>query len=390
MVFVIDREFKPLLPTTEARARLLLKKKKAFVYSVIPFTIQLKKVINNPVGKFKIGIDDGAKEVGISIGHKKNVVFCGTIKLRQDVHRKMLQRMMYRRNRRNRNLRYRQCRFLNRKREKGWIPPSIRQKKESILRVIDFMMKRLNITKCVVEQGQFDISSMSAGYKLVGKEYQQSRYEGENWRQKVLWRDKYICQHCKSKENLNAHHIIPRSNGGTNIVKNGLTLCKNCHNSLHNGKWLFNKSVKQFRYPAHVQQGKWFLFNALKERFKKVRICFGWMTKNKRIELGLKKSHANDASAMIKSFKFKCKEYLIIPKRTKVWENNPTKTCIERNGFRHWDIIKAKHYKLGNIVGSIRSLKVLGITIRTNIDSNFPISYSKSKLIWRPRRLIFI
>ena len=67
IVYVIDVKEKPLLPTNGARARILLKKGKAKVYSVIPFTIQLNKEIKNPVGEFKIGIDDGAKEVGISV-----------------------------------------------------------------------------------------------------------------------------------------------------------------------------------------------------------------------------------------------------------------------------------------------------------------------------------
>jgi len=41
-VFVIDKNGVPLLPTNGARGRLLLKHGKATVYSVVPFTIQLK------------------------------------------------------------------------------------------------------------------------------------------------------------------------------------------------------------------------------------------------------------------------------------------------------------------------------------------------------------
>ncbi|RUM42796.1 MAG: hypothetical protein DSY34_01240 [Desulfurobacterium sp.] len=38
-VFVVDAEGKPLLPTTPARARILLKKGRAKVYRMIPFTL---------------------------------------------------------------------------------------------------------------------------------------------------------------------------------------------------------------------------------------------------------------------------------------------------------------------------------------------------------------
>ena len=70
-VFVIDREGKPCLATHPARARKLLKEGKAKVYQVVPFTIQLERVIENPVGSFTVGIDDGAKEVGIAVVNEK-------------------------------------------------------------------------------------------------------------------------------------------------------------------------------------------------------------------------------------------------------------------------------------------------------------------------------
>ena len=388
LIFVIDLEGTPLIPTCEARARLLLKQGKAKVYSVMPFTIQLNRIVDNVVGEFKVGIDDGAKRVGISVAHDDKVVFAGTIKLRQDVSKKMLQRSQYRRTRRSRNLRHRQARFLNLG-KKGWISPTIKQKKDSILRVIDYLKKQLNIVECVIEQGQFDISSMSQGYKLTGKEYQISEYKGNNWRQKVLWRDGYKCQHCGSEENLQAHHIIFKSNGGGNSVKNGITLCVECHVSLHRGEWKLMKKIKHFKYPAHLQQGKWYLYNALKKRFKIIRIYYGWMTAKARSKLGIEKTHHGDSSAMIGANKYICNPYMIIPRRTKVWDDNPTKTYTEKNGFRHWDIIKAKHTKRGSVIGSVRSLKAKCITIRTMFDNNFPVSYNKSKLLWRPSGLVY-
>jgi len=62
ITFVIDAKRTPLLPTCGARARILLNSGKAIVYSVIPFTIQLNRIVDNVVGGFKIGIDDGAKK----------------------------------------------------------------------------------------------------------------------------------------------------------------------------------------------------------------------------------------------------------------------------------------------------------------------------------------
>ena len=388
-IYVIDAKGVPLLPTTPARARLLLKKEKAIVYSVIPFTIQLVREVDTPIGEFKAGIDDGAKTVGISVEGNEKTVFAANVSLRQDVSRLMLQRSQYRRTRRTRKLRNRKPRFLNRCKT-GWIPPTIRYKKEVILRVLRDMIKRLNITSCIVEQGAFDISSMSAGYQLTGKEYQISEYEGNNFRQKVLWRDKYTCRKCKSKEYLQAHHIRYKSTGGTDAVSNGVTLCDACHKALHRGEWeLAYSRTKNILYPAHLQQGKWWLFNELKKLFGNVKVCYGWMTDKNRKRLGLPKDHHFDASAMLNCKEYHTMIYDIKPRRTKVWEDNPTKKCTSKNGFQHYDIVKAAHSTLGSVVGSVRSLKSGVITLRTSFSDNFPVSYSKSKLLWRPVGLVY-
>jgi len=392
-VFVIDKEGKPCLPTHPARARKLLRSGKAKVYQVVPFTIQLERIIENPVGSFTIGIDDGAKEAGIAVVNEKTkeVVFRGTIQLRQDVSKKLLQRSQYRRSRRCRKVRHRKPRFLNRKHSMP--QPSIRQRKESILRVVKSLKKVLNITDAVIEQGQFDVSSFVAGKQLVSTEFQQSEYEGRNFRAKVLWRDNYTCQHCGTKEELNAHHIVQKIDGGTNTPKNGITLCQKCHDELHSGKWELKFSPANFKYPMHLQQGKWYIYDLLKREGLSVKRCVGWMTAYWRKQIGIGKSHSNDAIAMV------CRnympniaslEYKILLKRAKVWEDNPTKHEEERMGFRHFDLVKAYHRKRGIVVGSIRSLKAKAITLRTFFDDNFPVSYQRSRLLCRFNRIIYL
>ena len=253
-----------------------------------------------------------------------------------------------------------------------------------------FLQKRLNITSGIVEQGSFDISSMSAGYKLTSKEYQKGIYEGENFRNKVLWRDHYSCQRCNSNTvKLEAHHITYKSKGGTNAINNGVCLCHNCHIGLHNGLWNYNIKTKHFKYPTHLMQGKWFLFDGLKKQLDKVEICYGWMTSKARKLLKLDKDHYLDASAMLNCNNFNCTPFLIKPRRKKIWENNPSKKCTEKNGFRHFDLVKAKHRTRGIVIGSIRSLKMNVLTIRTSFNNNFSVSYKKSILIERPRGLIF-
>lgn len=174
-VFVVDSEGIPLLPTTPRRARKLLDSDKASVRQVIPFTIQLKRRIDNPVGSFTLGIDDGARTVGVSIvNDKKNeVVFRGQLDLRQDVSRKMKERAQYRRSRRSRNLRYRKPRFDNRKGSR--IAPSIRCRKDSILRFVKDMSKKVKLVRAIVEEVNFNHAKHNWGkpFSLVeiGKSY---------------------------------------------------------------------------------------------------------------------------------------------------------------------------------------------------------------------------
>lgn len=395
--FVVDVKGRPCLPCHPVRARMLLRKGKAEVHSVVPFTIRLFREIEHPVGSFMVGIDDGAKEVGIAVvnEHTREVVFSGEMRLRQDVSRKILQRSQYRRARRSRKLRNRPARFDNRKRADGWIVPSIRQKKDSILRVVIDLRRRINIVSAVMEQGEFDTSSLVKGRQLYGKEYQAVEFEGRNFRAKVLWWDRYVCQRpgCGSVQRLQAHHIIPKSKGGTDTVSNGITLCEGCHDDLHKRVWQFAGKPRLFKYPAHLQIGKRYLVESLGKMGLQVETCLGWMTSGWRKVIGLSKSHCNDAIAMVcKSYipAIVDRQYLILPRRRKVWEDNPTKTCVEKDGFRHWDLVKAKHRTRGIVIGCIRSLKKMAITLRTAWDDNFPVSYNKTKLMWRFDGIVYV
>lgn len=48
-------------------------------------------------------------------------------------------------------------------------------------------------------------------------------------RQEVLRRDNRCCQVCGKKHSGQVHHVIPRSQGGTDELSNLMTLCGQCH-----------------------------------------------------------------------------------------------------------------------------------------------------------------
>lgn len=45
-----------------------------------------------------------------------------------------------------------------------------------------------------------------------------------------------VCVNCESSINIQYHHIVPLSLGGTNNIKNIVPLCEECHSKIHNQK----------------------------------------------------------------------------------------------------------------------------------------------------------
>ena len=105
-VAVLDTTKKPLAPTTPRRTRLLLKSGKAAVFRRYPFTVILKREIENPTTpNLKLKIDPGSKTTGVSIVNQQTgeVVFAAEIEHRgQAIKASLDARRSVRRGRRQR------------------------------------------------------------------------------------------------------------------------------------------------------------------------------------------------------------------------------------------------------------------------------------------------
>ena len=299
-VFVVNMRGEPLMPCSQRKARILLKQNKAKIYKYNPFTIQLTIATGETKQDCHIGVDTGSKHIGLAVTSKDKVLFKAEVELRQDVKSNLDTRRAYRRDRRNRKTRYRKPRFLNRKRSEKWLPPSLQNRINHIFRWIDELCKLVPKPKLHIEVGKFDTAKM-INPDIQGIDYQQGQtYSFYNERYFVFARDNYTCQSCgKSKDKvLQTHHIIYRSNGGSNRVDNLITVCTDCHNYKNHQKggilykWQEqHKKVKQYKEPPFM--------NILRKRiFKKYpesEITYGFITTPKRKEIGLDKTHYNDA-----------------------------------------------------------------------------------------------
>ena len=73
-VFVLNLRGKALIPITPRKARILLKEKRAKIYQYNPFTIQLLYTTGETKQQINLGIDTGAKHVGIAITSVEKVI----------------------------------------------------------------------------------------------------------------------------------------------------------------------------------------------------------------------------------------------------------------------------------------------------------------------------
>ena len=126
-VFVLDTTKQPLNPVHPGRARLLLKEGQAAVYRRFPFTLILKRALESPtLHPLRLKIDPGAKTSGLAVVNDASgeVVWAAEVSHRGDQVRKhLIKRAVVRRGRRQRHTPYRQPRFANRRRPKGWLAP---------------------------------------------------------------------------------------------------------------------------------------------------------------------------------------------------------------------------------------------------------------------------
>jgi hypothetical protein len=265
----------------------------------IPFTIQLDYDTTDYTQPVSLGVDAGSKHIGISATTSEKELYAADVELRNDIVDKLSTRRELRRTRRSR-LRYRKARFNNRvsSKRKGWLAPSVENKIQTHLTVVEKINKFLPITNIVVEIASFDIQKINNPI-ISGSEYQQGeQLDFFNVREYVLFRDNHICQHCKGKSKdkvLNVHHIESRKAGGDS-PNNLITLCETCHKAYHRGEFELNvKRGKSFRDSAFMGIMRWSFYDRLKNIYPNVSMTFGYITKNTRITNNLPKDHYVDA-----------------------------------------------------------------------------------------------
>jgi len=306
LIFVIDSRNKPLYPTTKEKwAKTIVKQGKAKWIRKRIIILKLAYPVNEPPrdqeSYFSIGIDTGYKNIGYCIykitGTKVQKLFFGEAVLRTPEIKELLsERKMFRqakrRHRRNRacNTKFRHPRWKNRT-NKLSLSPTVRHLIQSHKNVLRFICKVIPYDKAVInlEYASFDTQKISQNYNPSGTGY-------GNQKAYILARDNYTCRNCKAINiELQVHHKVPRTNGGTNRVDNLITLCLKCHAAHHAGNINCNgRLAGQLKDTGVLNTAMPFIYK-LYAAFIPTYKYFGYETKATAQQFNIKKSHANDA-----------------------------------------------------------------------------------------------
>lgn len=353
---VLNIDGQPLMPTTRCgHVRRLLDKKQARVVSTYPFTIQLNYSTPDVIQELKLGIDPGRENIGLAVANKAGECMYlaeadthnGSIKkVMSDRARSRHKRRHYDRQKRQRKacrreltlkygtpgrifkskkpclcvettypraegkttqrvIRGKEAKFANRRKEAGWLTPSGRQLKQMHLLAVEQVCQFLPISGIVLEWNNFhpknsnlqevDDAENSSQRHRSNKEYIWEKQEG-----KCLLCGDSIEQY---------HHIVPRSKGGSNSVKNVVGLCSKCHVEVHKDEKEKDKLARLTtgqRQKFKVELLKRVmpqLIEGLKDLCEKGNFTFeltsGPMTYRTRNAIGAAKGHAVDAYCAI-------------------------------------------------------------------------------------------
>jgi len=198
--------------------------------------------------KYGITIDPGYMNIGFALYRydtETNSLTYLTVGVKRintkDIKEKLLERKMYRRlrryHRRQREKRrfgvakFRPPRWKNR--SKDPLTPTVRYLVEMHVNLVKWMQKYLPITEMCMEYDKFDTHKMK-NKNIKGISYQLGPQKGfDSVKEYVKHRDSNKCVICGSTSNLEVHHVVPRSEGGTDIPDNLVTLYHSCHMKVH-------------------------------------------------------------------------------------------------------------------------------------------------------------
>ena len=270
MVFVLDKNGKPLMPTAKyGYIRILLKEGKAVVVKTKPFVVELLYDIDPSDEELILGMDPGRTNIGVCVVDEngKPKISLNAVTRNKKVPKLMSGRKQYRtkhrhlkrrcvRQRRARragttgapvirrrlpkcdadiechDIKNKESRYCNRKHPKGWLTPTARHLLDTHINIVISVMKFLHVSDIVIELNRFDFVAMDNPNVKVWEYGKGPLYKKGSVNDAVYEAQEGRCLLCGG-EIEHYHHIVLRSKGGSDTIDNIAGICKECHHKVH-------------------------------------------------------------------------------------------------------------------------------------------------------------
>lgn len=300
-VYVLNKDGKPLMPTTRCgHIRHLLKEKKARVVRTNPFTIKLVYKTDDVVQPLYLGIDPGRTNIGVAVVKVDGTaVFTAHLETRnKEIPKLMVKRKEHRQGRRHyrrckrqrraaahgtlskkckkqdtaqggniskraqtigvfeRNLpgcensvlcigiKNKEARFNNRVRPARWLTPTANQLLLTHVNFVKKICKFLPISDVVLEINKFAFMALD-NPNIQKWQYQQGPlYQKGSLENAVSEQQDYHCLFCE-KTIEHYHHVILRSENGSDTIANIVGLCAEHHDLIHKDDKLKEELAKK-------------------------------------------------------------------------------------------------------------------------------------------------
>ena len=349
-IYILAPDGTPLMPTKRKRhIDALVKAGKARIVSQVPMVVQMLYEVEKNTQPLYYATDPGRTNIGVAVIKEDGAcVFLAECHTRNKQIRKLMEaRKAHRKASRRGERKARQrlavkhatfvasgvlervlpgcekpivchtiknteARFLNRKRPAGWLTPTANHLLQTHINLLEKVSKFLPITGAVTEVNRFSFASME-NPDMKGIDFQNGPLKGfDDVDAAVYASQKGICLLCRKRHITRYHHIVPRSQGGSNTLPNKAGLCEVCHDAVHKESEAKNKLArlkagmnKKYGALSVLNQIIPYFVDYLVQRFSdNIYFVEGWQTAEVRSKLGIVKDkdgnpcHALDAYLM--------------------------------------------------------------------------------------------
>ena len=314
-ILVVDAERRPLMPCTPARARLLLKSRKAAVLRRFPMVLILREARPEArVEPLRVKLDPGSKTSGIAVINDRTgeVVWAAELTHRsQEIRQALIKRAAARRGRRARHTRYRPARYQNRRRKPGWLAPSLLSRVLHLITWVKRLQRWCPVGAISQELVRFDTAALH-NPEIEGQAYQRGTLFEAEVKEYLLLKWQHQCAYCSATNTrLEMDHVHPRTKGGSNRVSNLVIACRACNEAkadqsietfLAGRPELLERIQRHLKTPlaaaAAVNSTRWRLYEELQFLGLPVEVGTGGRTRWNRTRLALPKTHWIDAAVV--------------------------------------------------------------------------------------------